>query len=141
MEALKVKLLHNKATVPTRGTENSAGYDLYCVEDFQIAPKDRTLAATGIAMKLPKGVYGRVAPRSGLTVKNGIHIGAGVIDPDYTGEVKVAMFNLGETTVSFERGDRIAQLILEKFEAPPVECIDTLSVTDRGEGGFGSTGN
>jgi dUTP pyrophosphatase len=85
-------------------------------------------------------VYGRVAPRSGLTVKHGIHVGAGVIDPDYTGEIKVALFNLGDVPFEIKKGDRIAQLVLERCETPDVHEIDTLDETGRGAGGFGSTG-
>jgi dUTP pyrophosphatase len=85
-------------------------------------------------------VYGRVAPRSGLTVKHGIHVGAGVIDPDYTGEIKVALFNLGDGPFEVKKGDRIAQLILERCETPYVREITEISETERGDGGFGSTG-
>jgi dUTP pyrophosphatase len=141
MDPLRVKRFSDVATVPTRGTGGAVGYDLACIEDFVLDTQSHTLVSTGLGFQLPRGVYGRVAPRSGLTVKHGIHIGAGVIDPDYVGEVKVAMFNLGLKPVEFKKGDRIAQLILERCEVPDVLEVDTLVTTSRGEGGFGSTGN
>jgi dUTP pyrophosphatase len=140
-EPLRVKLLNDNATLPTRGSPGAAGYDLACTEDFVLETQSHTLVATGLGFQLPPNVYGRVAPRSGLTVKHGIHIGAGVIDPDYMGEVKVAMFNLGINPVLFKKGDRIAQLILERCETPDVQEIEILVSTMRGDGGFGSTGN
>jgi len=99
------------------------------------------LIPIGIAIKMPDGVYGRVAPRSGLAVKKGIHVGAGVIDPDYRGEIHVLLFNNGKEPFEISIGDRIAQLILEKFEFHEILLVDSLSnETDRGSGGFGSTG-
>jgi len=141
MEPLRVKRLNDDATLPTRGSPGSVGYDLACTEDFVLDTQSHILVPTGLGFQLPNGVYGRVAPRSGLTVKHGIHIGAGVIDPDYMGEVKVAMFNLGLKPVEFKKGDRIAQLILERCEVPDVLEVDLLVSTSRGESGFGSTGN
>ena len=141
MESLRVKLLCENATLPSRGSDGSVGYDLSCTSDFSLGGGCHVLVPTGIAIGLPNGVYGRIAPRSGLTVKKAIHIGAGVIDPDYTGELKVAMFNLGKDTAEFSAGDRIAQLILERCEVPPVLEVDALTNTARGVGGFGSTGN
>lgn len=141
MESLRVKRLNDNATLPTRGSPGAVGYDLACTQDFRLDTQSHALVSTGIGIQLPSGVYGRVAPRSGLTVKHGIHIGAGVIDPDYMGEVKVAMFNLGLQPVEFKKGDRIAQLILERCEVPDVLEVDILVSTSRGESGFGSTGN
>lgn len=141
MEPLRVKLLNDNATLPVRGSPGAVGYDLACTQDFMLDTQSHSLVPTGLGFQLPPGVYGRVAPRSGLTVKHGVHIGAGVIDPDYIGEVKVAMFNLGLEPVYFKKGDRIAQLILERCEVPDVLEVDVLVSTQRGEGGFGSTGN
>lgn len=137
---LRVKKLIPNAIVPTRGSGGAVGYDLYSSDEIVVQPTHRALIGTGIAIVLPVGVYGRVAPRSGLTVKHGIHIGAGVIDPDYTGEVKVALFNLGDSPFEIKKGDRIAQLILERCETPDIREITEVSQTDRGSGGFGSTG-
>ena len=140
MSELQVKRLIQDAIVPTRGSGGAVGYDLYSVEDCSIPHGGRLLVGTGIAIVMPMKVYGRVAPRSGLTVKHGIHVGAGVIDPDYTGEIKVALFNLGDVPFEIKKGDRIAQLVLERCETPGVREIDTLDETGRGAGGFGSTG-
>tara|TARA_R110002072_G_scaffold139483_1_gene283119 strand:+ start:8641 stop:9066 length:426 start_codon:yes stop_codon:yes gene_type:complete len=141
MNALRVKRLNDNATLPVRGSAGAVGYDLACIEDFVLDTQSHLLVPTGLGFQLPNGVYGRVAPRSGLTVKHGIHIGAGVIDPDYMGEVKVAMFNLGLAPVEFKKGDRVAQLILERCEVPDVVEVDILVATSRGDNGFGSTGN
>jgi dUTP pyrophosphatase len=140
LSELRVKRLVQHAIVPTRGSAHAVGYDLYSVEDCNIPHGGRLLVGTGVAVVLPMNVYGRVAPRSGLTVKRGIHVGAGVIDPDYTGEIKVALFNLGAASFEIKKGDRIAQLILERCETPYVREITEISETERGDGGFGSTG-
>jgi dUTP pyrophosphatase len=89
---------------------------------------------------VPQGTYGRIAPRSGLTVKYGLCVGGGVLDEDYSGEVKVVLFNHGPTDFDIRTGDRIAQLILEKIEIPEVTLVNELEQSDRGSGGFGSTG-
>ncbi len=141
--SLGVKKLSDDALVPTRGSGGAVGYDLYSTEDT-VVPRQvgRALIGTGIALILPPGVYGRVAPRSGLAVKYCINVGAGVIDPDYTGEVKVVLFNHGENDFEVKKGDRIAQLILERCETPPIdEIINLVKETERGSSGFGSTGN
>ena len=140
MSELRVKKLVQDAIVPTRGSGGAVGYDLYSVDEVVLSPSQRSLVGTGVAVVLPMNVYGRVAPRSGLTVKHGIHVGAGVIDPDYTGEIKVALVNLGDVPFEIKKGDRIAQLVLERCETPGVREIDTLDETGRGAGGFGSTG-
>ena len=137
---LCVKCLHENVNLPNRGSDGAVGYDLYSDEDIVIDSSRRALVGTGIAIVLPVGTYGRVAPRSGLALKHGIHAGAGVIDRDYRGEVKVLLFNHGETAFTVKRGDRIAQLILERCETPDVRVVDTLDDTTRGAGGFGSTG-
>src|SRR5210317_1566641 len=140
--SLGIKKLSTDAIIPTRGSDRSVGYDLYSTEDTIVPCQyGRALVGTGIAVVLPEGVYGRVAPRSGLAVKHGIQVGAGVIDPDYTGEVKVILFNHGEKDFEVKKGDRIAQLILEKCETPLIEEISIVEDTERGSGGFGSTGN
>ena len=95
---------------------------------------------TGICATIPTGCYGRIAPRSGLAVKYGIHVGAGVIDPDYTGELKVCLFNLGSVPFEIKQGERIAQLILEKCLTPLIQEVDELKKTMRANRGFGSTG-
>ena len=139
--SLKVKKLTYDATVPTRGSDCAVGYDLYSSEDAVVPNQaGRALVGTGITVVLPPGVYGRVAPRSGLAVKHCINVGAGVIDPDYTGEIKVVLFNHGSNDFEIKKGDRIAQLVLERCETPPIEEINIVEDTERGSGGFGSTG-
>ena len=111
--SLGVKKLSYDAIIPTRGSDASVGYDLYSVVDTIVpCQTGNTLVGTGIALSIPPGCYGRVAPRSGLAVKHCIQVGAGVIDPDYTGEVKVVLFNHGDKDFEVKKGDRIAQLVL-----------------------------
>eukprot|EP00188_Purpureofilum_apyrenoidigerum_P004215 Plantae.Rhodophyta-Purpureofilum_apyrenoidigerum.ctg46445.p1 GENE.Plantae.Rhodophyta-Purpureofilum_apyrenoidigerum.ctg46445~~Plantae.Rhodophyta-Purpureofilum_apyrenoidigerum.ctg46445.p1 ORF type:complete len:183 (+),score=24.70 Plantae.Rhodophyta-Purpureofilum_apyrenoidigerum.ctg46445:31-549(+) len=137
---LRVKRLSESALLPRRATEESAGYDLFSAEDAEVQPGHRKLVATGIALCIPAGCYGRVAPRSGLAVRHGIHVGAGVIDADYRGSVGILLFNFGQKVFCVRTGDRIAQLIIEKIALPEVIETDDLESSVRGDGGFGSTG-
>ena len=138
---LGVKKLCYDAIVPTRGSDGAVGYDLYSSEDAVVpCQAGRALVGTGISISLPDGVYGRVAPRSGLAVKHCINVGAGVIDPDYTGEIKVVLFNHGLKDFEIRKGDRIAQLVLERCETPMIKEISIVEDTARGSDGFGSTG-
>lgn len=138
---LLIKRLSTDAIIPERsGSSASVGYDLYSIVDVEIPPLARGIVSTGIAATVPTGCYGRIAPRSGLAVKNGIQTGAGVIDPDYTGELKVILFNHGDETFHIKPGDKIAQLIVERCETPPIEIVDEIASTERGERGFGSSG-
>ena len=140
MTELCVKRLVQDATLPTRGSSGAVGYDLYSIDEVVVSPSQRALVGTGVAVILPMNVYGRVAPRSGLAVKHGIQVGAGVVDPDYRGEIKVVLFNQCDKDFEIKKGDRIAQLVLERCETPDVREIESLDETDRGSGGFGSTG-
>ena len=139
---LRVKKLHKEAVLPVRGSPGAAGYDLTSTESHIILPGHRAIVGTGIALELPEGTYGRVAPRSGLAVKNGLQVGAGVVDRDYRGELKVVIFNHDiSNSYTIKPGYRVAQLVLEKIDCPEVEeILDTLQETERGDGGFGSTG-
>ena len=137
---LKIKRLKPEGKIPTRAKSSDAGYDLYSVVDVLITPTARELVATGIAIEIPEGYYGRIAPRSGLAVKAGVDILAGVVDSGYRNEVKVVMINLGQGLVSVNKGDRIAQLIIEKCHDVEWEETEELSDSDRGEGGVGSSG-
>ena len=138
---LGVKKLCYDAIMPTRGSDGAVGYDLYSSEDAVVpCQAGRALVGTGITLSIPDGLYGRVAPRSGLAVKHCINVGAGVIDPDYTGEIKVVLFNHGEKDFEIKKGDRIAQLVLERCETPHIKEISIVEDTERGSGGFGSTG-
>lgn len=132
--------LSESAVLPVRGSEWAAGYDLSASQPTTIKAGGRGIVKTDLQISCPAGTYGRIAPRSGLTVKKGIHVGAGVVDADYRGPVRVVLFNLGDEDLEVKPGDRIAQLILEKIVMAPVEEVEKLSETVRGAGGFGSTG-
>jgi dUTP pyrophosphatase len=134
------------AKIPCKMSSGSAGYDIYTNSSGVISPGKQKLVSTGIAMVIPNHCYGRIAPRSGLGVR-GIHVGAGVIDSDYRGEVKVLLLNFGEEPFYYNSGDRVAQLILEKIETnessteiSSEEFKERFLNTERGTGGFGSTG-
>ena len=139
-EILKVKRLKDDSLLPKRMSHGAVGYDIHGVENICIPANGRAIISTGIAIELPEGVYGRLAPRSGLTVKKGLSVGAGVIDPDYRGEIKVILFNLSNESQLIRKGDRIAQLILEQVKCPPMREVWDLEETGRASGGFGSTG-
>ena len=141
--SLKIKKLVPNAILPSRATPQSAGYDLYSSEGYVLLPGHRVVVSTGIQVQLPPGVYGRIAPRSGLAVKHGLGVGAGVIDADYQGEIKVVLFNHDlRNNFVIRPGYRIAQLLLEYVSTPEVEEVQEFdTVTERGTGGFGSTGN
>ena len=137
---LKVHKLNNEAIIPTKATPFSAGFDLYSIEDTIIKSKGKALISTGINVELPKETYGRIAPRSGLAWKHFIDVGAGVIDEDYRGEIKVILINLSNEKFVVNPGDRIAQMVVARYERVEWNEVATLDETERGEGGFGSTG-
>ncbi|MBV9772659.1 MAG: dUTP diphosphatase [Gemmatimonadetes bacterium] len=138
------RLPHNPdLPLPTRQTAGSAGYDVASAEaDFVLAPGERRLVATGLAMELPGDVECQVRPRSGLALKYGITLpnSPATIDPDYRGELKVIVWNSGTEAVPIPRGTRIAQLVFARFVAPEVAEVEEIGITERGTGGFGSTG-
>jgi dUTP pyrophosphatase len=139
-EYLRVQLLSSAACAPARHSAWAAGYDLASAEDATVPPQSWRLVDTGVAVAVPPGTYGRVAPRSGLSLR-GTTVGAGVIDADYRGPVKVLLFNHHPTEgLSVRRGDRIAQLVLEVIRTPEVAVVPDLDATERGAAGFGSTG-
>lgn len=135
------------AILPTRGTRLSAGLDLHSIESFKIAPWNRAKIRTGIRVCLPSGVYGRIAPRSGYALKNGIEVLGGVIDADYTGELMVILINLSSIPFVINPKMKIAQLIIEKYKyLEPIwndvenELIELpVNLSLRGDKGFGST--
>ncbi|OAL36742.1 deoxyuridine 5'-triphosphate nucleotidohydrolase [Fonsecaea nubica] len=137
---LLIKKLSADASTPTRGSAFAAGYDLYASKPTTIPARGKALVSTDLSIATPEGTYGRVAPRSGLAAKHFIDTGAGVIDADYRGEVKVLLFNHGEVDFQVSKGDRIAQLVLERIYTPEVVEVDNLEESVRGAGGFGSTG-
>lgn len=140
MSVLNFKRLDPRAILPTRGSSASAGLDLYSIEELTIEAGQRVLARTGLAVAVPPGFYGRVAPRSGLAVKNGLDVLAGVIDSDYRGEVCCALLNTGNERLKLPQGSRLCQLIIEQIILPSPGWVSDLDETTRGEGGFGSTG-
>ena len=125
--------------LPKRGSVLAAGLDLCAIEDVEIQPQQRALARTGLAVAIPPGFYGRVAPRSGLAVKQGLDVLAGVIDSDYRGEIRCALYNTGAETIMLPAGSKICQLILEQIITPEAVWANDLDATARGAGGFGST--
>ena len=137
---LKVQKLNNNAALPKRSTAGAGGYDLCASQDCVIPAGGKGLVPTGLSISFPAGLYARIAPRSGLALKKFINVGAGVVDADYRGEVGVVLFNHGDQDFQVKMGDRIAQLILERIDTPPVEEVSGLGETIRGTGGFGSTG-
>jgi len=137
---VEFKKLRSDALLPGRGSALSAGLDLSAIDSASLKPHSWTLIKTGLAVALPEGTYGRIAPRRGLALKFGLGIGAGVIDRDYRGEIGVILFNQSEKEKEIIKGDRIAQLILEKNEyCDPVE-VGSLEETATDDKGFGSSG-
>lgn len=135
-----VKKLRAEARLPTRGSVESAGADLYSAENAVVPPRGRLLVKTGISIAIPKNTYFRVSPRSGLALKHGIDVMAGVIDSDYRGEVCVILSNFTDDPFTVAEGDRVAQGILEVIQLATIEEVEDLDVTERGAGAFGSTG-
>ena len=145
---VKIKVLKQGAHLPTIGSAAAAGYDLYAVLDegiFKtvIPPHTTKMIGTGLVMALPEGTFLGIYPRSGLAAKKGLRPAncVGVIDPDYRGEIMVALHNDSDDFQSVENGERIAQAILQNYNEIYFDTVDDLDETDRGEGGFGSTGN
>ena len=137
---LEFKRVDERATLPSRGSELSAGLDLYSIEEIRIEPKQRMLAKTGLAVAIPHGHYGRIAPRSGLAMKLGLDVLSGVIDSDYRGEIGCLLYNTGDEPIHLPAQTKMCQLIIEKIELPTAVWSDELNETVRGSGGFGSTG-
>jgi len=138
---LNFNRLDERATLPTRGSAESAGLDLYSIEDLTIEPKQRVLARTGLAVAIPSGHYGRIAPRSGLAMRTGLDVLSGVIDADYRGEIGCLLYNTGDEIVYLPAQSKICQLIIEMIILPTPAWSDHLGETERGAGGFGSTGS
>lgn len=140
-----VRRLHPEAVLPRRMSEAAAGLDLAaCLPEgpVRLAPGERRLVATGVALAIPVGYEGQVRPRSGLALRHGLSIvnAPGTIDADYRGELKVILVNLGAEPVTLGHGDRIAQLVVAPVALAEVVEVDALPAAARGEGGFGSTG-
>ena len=142
--AMRVKRLRGGADLPRYMTSHAAGMDLFAAIDAPVllAPGQRTLIPTGVAVALPRGHEAQVRPRSGLAVKHGLTVlnAPGTIDEDYRGEVKVALVNLGSDPVTIEAGQRVAQLVVAPVTRVEVVEVEILDETQRGAGGFGHTG-
>lgn len=140
LDVLRFKQLDPKAILPARGSSFAAGLDICSIEDVTVGPHERAIARTGLAVAIPHGFYGRVAPRSGLAAKQGLDVLAGVIDSDYRGELCCVLYNTSDTTIQLSAGTKICQLIIEKIITPQPAWVNDLDETARGAGGFGSTG-
>ena len=142
---LRYKKLSVYAYAPFKATKYAAGFDLRSAYDYVVPPMGREVIETDLQIHLPAGCYGRIAPRSGLAAQHFIDVGAGVVDSDYTGNVKIVLFNFGEERFYVHPGDRVAQLICEKIEYPTLEEVPWTSQlreqshveSERGSNGFG----
>ena len=137
---LKIKKLSDTATLPKYANPGDAGLDLYSDEEMLLEPNQRKLISTGIAMAIPKEFVGLIWDRSGIAVKHGLKTIAGVVDSNYRGEVKIALHNLSDTSFKIEKGHRIAQMLIQPAAQRQILETKDLDETERGEGGFGSTG-
>lgn len=135
---IRIKKLHEDAKIPSYGTEHSAAFDLYSIDSLIINPNETKIISTGLSIEIPEGKVGLIWDRSGLGSK-GINKHAGVIDPDYRGELKIVLHNHSNLQYRINKGDRIAQVLIQDcYKAEFIE--DNLSETERGYDGFGSTG-
>lgn len=140
---LKIKRLDPKMPLPSYAYQGDAGLDLRSAETLDLKPHERKLVATGLAIAIPEGYAGFVQPRSGLAIREGLSLvnTPGLIDAHYRGELKIILINLDpSTTIHIERGDRIAQLVIQEVPLVHLEEVENLDETDRGTGGFGSSG-
>ncbi|CDM69548.1 Deoxyuridine 5'-triphosphate nucleotidohydrolase [Clostridium bornimense] len=142
MEILKIRKLSEDAIIPFYAHPGDAGLDLFSVEEITIEPGKRKLVATGISIELPKNTEAQVRPRSGLALKYGVTVlnSPGTIDEGYRGEIKVILINHGEEAFKINKGDKIAQMVIMPVLTVDVKEVDMLNDSERGEGGFGSTG-
>lgn len=140
MNKVLVQLLSVEAKTPTKSNIDDAGFDLYSSIDTIIMPKQRKTVKTGIALQMPEHMAGLIWPRSGLSVKQGIDVLAGVIDSGYRGEIMVCLYNTSDKNVVITTGDRIAQMIFQEVPRVLMEVHDSLGSSQRGDNGFGSTG-
>ncbi len=137
---LYIQRLTNTAKIPTRATDRAAGLDLYADAKVTIFPGARALVSTGIAVAIDPGQAGFIWPRSGMAMKFAMDTGAGLIDEDYRGEIRVLLFNHSDDPYYLEQGDRIAQLVIQPVMKPTIYDVVELPETERGESGFGSSG-
>lgn len=138
---LAIKKLYPDAKVPQFALAHDAGLDLFTREAIEFAPGERKGIPTGIALAIPEGYVGLIWDKSGVALKRGLKTMGGVIDAGYRGEVVVIAKNLSEETISFSAGEKVAQILIQKVEHPDIEEVSELPESERGEGGFGSTGS
>jgi dUTP pyrophosphatase len=137
--SIEVKKVSPEAQIPTRAHADDAGMDLYSLEDVILKPGEGKLAKTGVAFAIPVGFVGMIADRSSLA-KKGVKTAGGIIDSGYRGEVMVVLWNISRDEIRVNRGERVAQMLLLPIATPSIKEVSELSVTTRGDGGFGSTG-
>jgi dUTP pyrophosphatase len=137
---LQIKRLQQDAKLPSFAHAADAGMDMYAVEEVTVRPHERVQVKTGIAIAIPEGYVGLIWDKSGISHKGGLKTLGGVVDAGYRGEVLVGVINLGDTTYTFKKGDKIAQMLIQKIECPELVVVEELDETERGAGGFGSTG-
>jgi dUTP pyrophosphatase len=143
MEVLRFQRLDPRAIIPRRAHPGDAGLDLQALEAAELAPGERAMIRTGLAVSIPDGYAGLVLPRSGLAARHGIALvnAPGLIDAGYRGEIRVLLLNTDRSRAwSLQAGDRIAQLVISPVALPSPELVDELDATPRGQGGFGSSG-
>lgn len=138
---LEVKKLDSRATIPTKVNATDAGYDLYALEGAILEKHTHKLIKTGIAFAIPEGYVGLIWPRSGMAYKHGIDVFAGVIDSSYRGDVGVILYNSQYNNYTIKEGDRIAQIVFQRVHDFDLRLVEDLSNTNRGSGGFGSSGS
>ena len=140
-DSVVIEITENNFSLPKRATKMAVGYDLFATKEETIRPLDRKLIGTGIKLKMPEGMEGQIRSRSGLAHKYGVFVlnSPGTIDPDYRGEIKVLLCNMGHLPFDISEGDRIAQLVFSRYETPSLNHT-SISYYERGEKGFGSTG-
>lgn len=138
--SVHVKLWHPDSKLPTRATDGSAAYDFYAPEELWLPPRKVTCVPLGIAVAIPEGFYLQFLEKSGLSVRTHLVLKAGLIDADYRGELQVVYYNAGETDIHIEKGMKIVQGVLQLAFAATFKLVDELESTERGNGGFGSTG-
>jgi dUTP pyrophosphatase len=137
---VKVQKLHPDAIIPKPAHSSDAAVDLHAIEDYELQPGERKLFKTGLAMEFPEDYVALIWPRSGLAYKRGVDVLAGVIDAGYRGDYGVILLNTGAVPFIVKKGERIAQLIFQKKYLPDFEEVKSLEASERGAGGFGSSG-
>jgi dUTP pyrophosphatase len=137
---IKITKIDSRAKIPSRNHKNDAGLDISSIESLTLFPLSRALIHTGLCLEIPDGYYGRIAPRSGLALKHGIDVLAGVVDSTYRGEICVILYNTSRDTFEIREGDKIAQLIIEAHYNMDIIEVSELEASNRGKLGFGSSG-